>query len=228
MKHRGRRKGTTTRRGSDGRKTASTTRAILDRDREESGIARVNPKWAWHNRVLLELRERLRKDRGERLAQSAERLEPHSMDMADSATDEFDHDLVLAQLSAEQGALYEVDEALKRILNGAYGLCEETGEPIPAPRLRAIPWTRFAKAVETRLESKGAVSRPQLGALGSVRAVLRDDLEESAPEKEKQPPVPEDESLRKVSLPPVEVKQPTVVPRRTRNRPRQSKAHGRH
>jgi hypothetical protein len=62
-----------------------------------------------------------------------------------------------------------VEEALKRILNRTYGLCEETGKPLPVERLKAVPWARFAREVEARLENEGAVKRPHLGALGSVR-----------------------------------------------------------
>jgi len=40
--------------------------------------------------------------------------------------------------------LREVEEALKRIDEGSYGVCEETEEPIEADRLRAIPWTRLS------------------------------------------------------------------------------------
>jgi RNA polymerase-binding transcription factor DksA len=92
------------------------------------------------------------------------------MDIADSATDEFDRDMALRELSAEQATLFEINAALKRILNGTYGVCEETGQPIPAARLRAIPWTRFSKEVEVRLETKGVVGRARLGEVGSVRS----------------------------------------------------------
>jgi RNA polymerase-binding transcription factor DksA len=158
-----------TRRSSRGPKQGSTTRAILGRQKERSAVGRVNPKWAWHYRVLIRLRDRLLKDRGEHLTEAAERLEPHSMHMADSAGDEFDHDLALSQLAAEQDALYEVEEAIHRILDGSYGGCEVSGKAIPAARLKAIPWTRFAKEVETRLEQKGVVGHPQFGKLHSVR-----------------------------------------------------------
>jgi RNA polymerase-binding transcription factor DksA len=122
--------------------------------------ARVVPaKWRWHYRVLLALQGRLLGERGELLRASAQSLEPHSMDEADSATDEFDHDLALTQLSVDQNALYEVNDALERILAGRYGVCEETSQPIPATRLRAVPWARFTYAVEERLEKKGAAPR---------------------------------------------------------------------
>ena len=47
--------------------------------------------------------------------------------------------------------LREMDKALKRIDEGNYGVCEETGEPIEADRLMAIPWTKLSiEGAETR------------------------------------------------------------------------------
>lgn len=40
--------------------------------------------------------------------------------------------------------LIEIENALARIENGSYGMCEETEEPIEPERLRAIPWTRLS------------------------------------------------------------------------------------
>jgi hypothetical protein len=75
---------------------------------------RVPAKWRWHYGVLLALQVRLIRERGDLLRASAQPIEPHSMDEADSATDEFDHDLALTQLSADQNARYEVTDALTR------------------------------------------------------------------------------------------------------------------
>lgn len=159
----------------------------------------IDPKWAWHYRALVGLRERLLKERADHRQAAAEVLEPHSMDIADTATDELDHDLVLSQLSAEQDALYEIDEALKRILSGTYGTCEETGKPIPAERLRAIPWTRFSKDVEARLEKEGMVGHAHLGQVASVRKSAAKSLEESeTQEGEKSEPAADDEALSQV------------------------------
>lgn len=38
--------------------------------------------------------------------------------------------------------IMDIDRALQKIEAGSYGVCEETGEPIPYERLRLIPWTR--------------------------------------------------------------------------------------
>lgn len=143
----------------------------------DSFPGQINPKWAWHYRMLLELRDRLLRERRERLAEAAQPLEPHSMDSADAATDEFDHALALGTLSAEQDVLHEIDAAISRICAGSYGRCEESGQAIPAARLRAVPWTRFAREVEARHERAGGIRPPHLGALGSVRGAPTGDLE---------------------------------------------------
>ena len=166
---------------------------------------RVPAKWRRHYRVLLSLQDRLLRERGELRHAVAEPLEPHSMNEADSATDQFDHDMALTQLSAEQDALYEVNEALKRIQNGSYGICEETGEAIPAARLRAVPWTRFTREIEERLEKKGIVHGARLNKADTVRSKGQIWLapEEEAEEMEEKPSAPpNDDALSRVFSPP--------------------------
>src|ERR1044072_9694888 len=53
------------------------------------------------------------------------------MHQADAGSDAYDRDFALRLLSQEQDALYEIDEALKRIEIGTYGKCEMSGKPIP-------------------------------------------------------------------------------------------------
>lgn len=129
-------------------------------------------RWAWHYRVLTDLRDALLRDREEKLHEVAGlTIEPHSMHPADSATDEFDHELSLALLSAEQNGLSEVNDAILRIITGRYGICEETGRPIPAARLRAVPWARYTAEVEQRFEKSGELPKPHLEAAMSLRGV---------------------------------------------------------
>jgi DnaK suppressor protein len=146
----------------------SRTPSAAQRTRAEV-TPQIEKRWSWHYQKLGQLRERLLEERGEQLREAAEPIERHSMHQADSATDEFDHELALSQLSAEQDALYEVEAAMKRITDGSYGVCEQTGKRIPAARLKAVPWTRFREEVEARLEGTGEIPRPRLGKLRSVR-----------------------------------------------------------
>jgi RNA polymerase-binding transcription factor DksA len=183
------------RRKKPGRRVARPAASALDLVGVQE---RINPRWAWHYRVLLSLRESLLAEQREQRAGAACALEPHSMDLADSASDEFDHAMALSELSREQDALFEVEQALARIRSGTYGFCERTGAAIPAARLRAVPWTRFARGAEARMEAEGIIARPKLGPLASVRGDLPGGLEESAPEEEKEIPVPADESLHPI------------------------------
>jgi len=115
---------------------------------------RVAKKWAWHYQALRKIRRRLLEGRSEKIGEVSEPLEPHSMHLADTATDELDHELALGELDAEQNLLYEVDSAIQRILDGSYGKCQVTGKPIPAARLHAVPWTPFCKEVAAKLEGR--------------------------------------------------------------------------
>ena len=56
-------------------------------------------------------------------------------------------------------------QAIDRIRNGTYGICEMTGKPIQPRRLESIPWTRFSLEAEQELERSGPVRR--------TRAALR-------------------------------------------------------
>lgn len=124
----------------------------------------INPKWSWHHHALIHLRDRLLADRANQISEAGQPTEPHSMHLADSATDEFNHQLALSELDAEDNQLYEVVEAIKRILNGTYGKCELTGKPIAAARLRAIPWTRYS------IEAKSKVDRGELDEFSDKNA----------------------------------------------------------
>ncbi|HSH17046.1 MAG TPA: TraR/DksA C4-type zinc finger protein [Verrucomicrobiae bacterium] len=148
----------------------AVTASLLGSAPRDPAVARhIDARWLGYYRVLLALRRRLVDERTEELAAVASPLESHGMSLADTATDEFDHDMLLAELSTVQDRLFEVDEALRRIENHTYGICELTGKPIPAERLRAIPWTRFTEDAAEQLEQEQAVGRPHLGELHSAR-----------------------------------------------------------
>lgn len=129
----------------------------------------VPAQWRWHYRVLLNLQDRLLSQQRELTEEITQPLEPHSMSEADTASDEFDHDLALVQLSAEQDALYEVTQALDRIRQGNYGICPETGKMIPSARLKALPWARFTMKVQKRLEKEKLLHSIHLNEATSVR-----------------------------------------------------------
>ena len=150
-----------------------------------NGQAKIKPRWAKYHRHLLELRERLLQQMSGLAKESAEEMPSYSLHMADSGTDNFDRDFALSLLSSDQDAIYEIEEALKRIEKDTYGICELTGKPIPVSRLDAIPWTRFTVEAQSQLEREGALRQRRLGQLGTVDNTGGTELEEEEEAEEK-------------------------------------------
>src|SRR5436190_24325742 len=99
---------------------------------------RVPSKWRKNYEHLIQLRNHL-VNRRQTLSKDALEQQPSfSTHMADAGTDTFDRDFALGMLSSEQDALYEIEQALNRIRNGTYGICELTGKRIDPRRLDAI------------------------------------------------------------------------------------------
>jgi len=104
------------------------------------------------------------------------------MHQADAGSDAYDRDFALSMLSKEQGSLYEIDEALKRIEDGEYGICEICNKPIKHDRLEALPFTRYTVDCQAELEKRQHhhSARPQINSLfGLTEEETESDEEES-------------------------------------------------
>jgi RNA polymerase-binding transcription factor DksA len=167
---------------------SAATAAILGQSVSKSRAAvatkKVKPEWQKYYNRLLELREQLLRQMNGLAKESAEEMPGYSLHMADSGTDNFDRDFALSLLSSDQDAVYEIEEALKRIEKKTYGVCELTGKTIPKSRLEAIPWTRFTVVAQAQLERDGALKSRRLGQLGSIDASGAAEVEEETEESE--------------------------------------------
>ena len=92
---------------------------------------KVKPESVRDHQHLLELRERSQAQISGLAKESAEEMTNYSLHMADSGTDNFDRDFALSLLSSDQDAVYEIEEALKRIEKKTYGICELSGKTDP-------------------------------------------------------------------------------------------------
>jgi len=81
------------------------------------------------------------------------------MHQADAGSDAYDRDFALSLLSQEQDSLYEIDQALKRIEAGTYGICEMSGKQIPKARLEALPFTRYTVECQAEIEKRNRYQR---------------------------------------------------------------------
>jgi DnaK suppressor protein len=72
--------------------------------------------------------------------------------MADLGTDNYEQEFALGLMDSERKLLREIDEAIKRLEDGTYGVCEGTGKPIPKARLEAQPWARYCVEHARKIE----------------------------------------------------------------------------
>lgn len=86
-------------------------------------------------------------------------LSGYSQHMADAGTDTADRDFALSLISSEQQTIKEIDDAIERIKQGTYGVCEVTGRPIPPARLASVPFTRYTVEGQRELERQRRAQR---------------------------------------------------------------------
>ncbi|MFC0634334.1 RNA polymerase-binding protein DksA [Brevundimonas balnearis] len=80
-------------------------------------------------------------------------------DLVDRASSESDRALELRTRDRQRKLISKIDEALRRIEDGSYGYCEETGEPISLGRLEARPTATLSVEAQERHERRERVHR---------------------------------------------------------------------
>jgi RNA polymerase-binding protein DksA len=117
-----------------------------------------------------------------------ERSELSSMPfhMADAGSDNFEQEFALDLMDSEKKMLTEINDALRRIEEGTYGICEGRGEPIPKARLNAIPWARYCVQC-AELKEKGQLIEGEPDQTGEIPAYeAGTDSEEEEEEQEEE------------------------------------------
>lgn len=169
------------------------TEAILGNNHKER---KLDPFTQSQKEKLLQLRDAMvdsmagvAKDNLRSRAEGSE-ASAFGMHQADAGSDAYDRDFALSLLSQEQDALYEIDQALKRIELGTYGICEMSGKPIVHARLEAIPFARFTVECQSQLEKQNKASRVRQ----SVTSLFGLTDEEGGEGEEEEPKTDRDES----------------------------------
>ena len=118
---------------------------------------------------LARMKQRLQEERTRQLAlaarlrqEEADPVESGELSTADQhpaelGSETFERELELTTLTIVEGELKEIDDALRRLDHGSYGICEECGKPIDEARLEAVPWARYCVLDQARIEQ--ALSR---------------------------------------------------------------------
>ena len=112
----------------------------------------MNPQQVeYFRQMLLNWRAELVHEAGETLSDLNEG-NLQQPDMADRASLETDHQLVLRTRDRERKLISKIDSALNRIEEGSYGYCQETDEPISLKRLMARPIADLSLEAQERHE----------------------------------------------------------------------------
>jgi RNA polymerase-binding transcription factor DksA len=77
-----------------------------------------------------------------------------SLNSADAGTETFNRDVALSMVASEQEALEEIEDAIDRVFDGTFGICQETGKPIKKTRLKVVPFTRFSLEGQNLFEKR--------------------------------------------------------------------------
>ncbi len=124
-----------------------------DYDPEKDKKPFMNPVMKeYFRRKLIEWREELIRESTETIHITLQGTELQKPDLADRASAETDHALELRTRDRERKLISKINEALIRIDDGSYGYCEETGEPITIPRLKARPIATLSLEAQERHE----------------------------------------------------------------------------
>jgi len=118
-------------------------------------------KWKEISDILHKMKDDTLREINKTLKNGAETLtsgEP-SGDIYDQASSERDRELGLILGDREREKLHGIDEALLRIEEGEYGICEECEEEIPLGRLKAMPFARHCVRCKSDLEKLQAQTR---------------------------------------------------------------------
>lgn len=112
----------------------------------------------YFKKKLISWKEEILHESGETLRHLQSETENHP-DIADRASSETDRSLELRTRDRQRKLISKIDEALRRIEDGSYGYCEDTGEPIGVARLDARPIATLSLEAQERHERRERVHR---------------------------------------------------------------------
>jgi DnaK suppressor protein len=110
-------------------------------------------------KTMLEERRREIQDKLRSIRQTMDDQSSVVRDTEEQSVNDFVHEMDLALLEMKADTLSRIDDALRRLANGSYGVCEECGQEIPEPRLKALPFATRCREDQEREEERVAQER---------------------------------------------------------------------
>lgn len=150
---------TTAKKTSSAKETATKKTATKTMESKPKVKSPLKKKELEQFKMTLEsLRSRIRGERSSLLGDNLTAEKDPSL--SDQGSENFDQVFALSLASSEQDTLFEIEDALRRIEQGTFGVCEMTGEPIEIARLEALPYTRYSVKAQSELEKGKIKYRP--------------------------------------------------------------------
>lgn len=119
----------------------------------------MNPRQILYFKArLLTWREQLLRESNDTIHHLQEELQVEA-DMVDSAANETDRAIELRARDRERKLINKIEDALRRLDEGTYGYCDETGEPIGVRRLDARPIATLSIEAQERHERRERLQR---------------------------------------------------------------------
>src|SRR5579875_857831 len=141
------------------RKKASSQKMKKPTGRRQGGIvlksAKKPDKSSWKDEMrdmLLQMRRELLEDVSQTVKAESDYLRFDVGDFYDHASSDRDRELSLTLTDRERDKLRLIDEALRKIEDGSYGICESCGDEIGEDRLRAMPLAKLCLSCKIDLE----------------------------------------------------------------------------
>jgi DnaK suppressor protein len=105
---------------------------------------------------LLEIKGQILKKMNQTYSESKEVETDVAQDLADKAESSYTKEFLLSLTDTEREQLLQIDEALRTLEKGDFGVCQMCGQPISKKRLEALPWAAYCIDCQQKVEAEKA------------------------------------------------------------------------
>ena len=140
--------------GESSLKTQSKKRGMTEKAEKKPRAHKTD----WKDEIrgmLTQMRRELLRDVSRTFKTESDHLKFDVGDFYDHASSDRDRELALMITDRERDKLVQIDEALKNIEDGSYGICESCGDEIDQDRLKAMPFAKLCLSCKIDLERQG-------------------------------------------------------------------------
>jgi len=103
---------------------------------------------------LIETKNQIVRKMSQAYSESKEVETDVAQDLADKAESSYTKEFLLSLTDSEREQLLQIDEALRALDKGTYGICQNCGSPISRKRLEALPWATYCVPCQEKLEQE--------------------------------------------------------------------------